>query len=172
MLFSLLIKMKTDILNIVVAGIRWGEKWLLINRSKGDYQKKWALVGGKLEKNEELKEAILREISEETGLEVKWEGIKGTLNERLIEVEKENNVRHFIIIVCQVSTEEGKLSLTDEGELKWFTLKEINSMKNQIIPSDYYMISELLLKEKKTKAVEIEMVQNKEELKLTKVHEY
>ena len=58
MLISHLIKMKTDILNIVVAGIRWGDKWLLIHRSKGDYQKKWALVGGKLEKNEELKEAI------------------------------------------------------------------------------------------------------------------
>ncbi len=164
--------MKTDILNIIVAGIRWGEKWLLINRRKGDYQKKWALVGGKLEKNEELKEAILREIFEETGLKVKWEGIKGTLNERLIEVDKENNIRHFIIIVCQVSTEEGKLSPTDEGELKWFTLKDINSMKEQIIPSDYYMISELLLKEKKTKAVEIEMVQDKEELKLTRIHEY
>lgn len=164
--------MKTDILNIIVAGIRWGEKWLLINRRKGDYQKKWALVGGKLEKDEELKEAILREIFEETGLKVKWEGIKGTLNERLIEVDKENNIRHFIIIVCQVSTEEGKLSPTDEGELKWFTLKDINSMKEQIIPSDYYMISELLLKEKKTKAVEIEMVQDKEELKLTRIHEY
>ncbi len=108
MLFSLLVKMKNNILNIVVAGIRWEEKWLLINRRKGDYQNKWALVGGKLEKNEELKEAILREIFEETGLKVKWEGIKGTLNERLIEVDKENNVWHFIIIVCQVSIEEGK----------------------------------------------------------------
>ncbi|MHA1346398.1 MAG: NUDIX hydrolase [Candidatus Heimdallarchaeaceae archaeon] len=172
MAFSLYNMMKTDILNIVVAGIKWGEKWLLINRSKGDYQKKWALVGGKLERNEELKEAILREIFEETGLIVKWEGIKGTINERLIGVDKENNIKHFIIIVCQVSTEKGELSLTDEGELKWFTLKDIDSMKNQIIPSDYYMISELLLKENKTKAIEIEMTQNKEGLKLTRIHEY
>ncbi len=163
--------MKRDILNIVVAGIKWGEKWLLINRRKGDYQNKWALVGGKLEKNEELKDAILREISEETGLDVKWEGIKGLLNERLIEVDKDN-IRHFIIIVCLVSTEDGELAITDEGELKWFTIEDIKSRKNQIIPSDYYMVSELLLKESKIKVVEIEMTQREGELNLTKIHEY
>ncbi|MBY8999405.1 MAG: NUDIX domain-containing protein [Candidatus Heimdallarchaeota archaeon] len=164
--------MKPDILNIVVAGIRWGKKWLLIKRNKGDYQNKWALVGGKIEKNEELKEGILREIAEETGLNVKWEGVKGTINERLIEEDKEGNIRHFIIIVCQTSTEEGKLISTEEGELRWFTINDIDSRKEQIIPSDYYMITELLLKEKKSKAIEIEMIQSKEGLELTRILEY
>ena len=164
--------MKPGILNIVVAGIRWGEKWLLINRNKGDYLKKWALVGGKLEHNEELQEAILREIAEETGLKVKWEGVKGIINERLREENKEDMIRHFIIFVCQTSVLEGELMESEEGELRWFTIEDIESIKGQIIPSDYYMISELLLKDNNSKAIEIEMVQNENNLKLTKILEY
>ena len=164
--------MAREILNIVVAGIKWGEKWLLIKRKKGDYQNKWALVGGKLEKNEELKEAILREIKEETGLNVSWQGIKGVINERLIEEHKEGNIRHFMIIVGQTTTENGNLLFTEEGELKWFTFDEVRSMKDSIIPSDYYMITKLLQEEKDVKTTEIEMVQNHDLLTIKKLVEY
>ena len=71
-----------------------------------------------------------------------------------------------------MNTEIGKLSVTEEGELKWFDIEEINTMKNQIIPSDFYMITELLLKNKEIKAVEIEMIQKEGELRLTNVQEY
>jgi len=54
-------------------------KILLLKRSKGKFNpKKWDLPGGTLEKGETLKEALLREIEEETGLEVEMGEIIGT----------------------------------------------------------------------------------------------
>ena len=57
-----------NILIIVVAGIKKKKEWLLIKRERGDYRKKWALVGGKMQFDESIQEALLREIYEETGL--------------------------------------------------------------------------------------------------------
>ena len=54
------------ILNIVVAGVKYNQKWLLIRRERGSYQQKYALVGGKMDVDERIKEALLREIKEET----------------------------------------------------------------------------------------------------------
>ena len=161
-----------NIINIVVAGIRWNAKWLLIKRKRGDYQEKWALVGGKIEVNEDLKSAILREIREETGLSVKWEGIKGVINERLIESDKGGKISHFIIILCQVSTKKGEIAATEEGELSWFSLDEIHKRKDEIIPSDYFMVTKLLQNEKIKQIIEVKMVQSSKGLELIECFEY
>ena len=164
--------MTNSILNVVVAGIKHESKWLLIKRKKGDYRTKWALVGGKIEHNEEIKGAILREIKEETGLNARWEGVKGIINERLVEKEKRSKIRHFIIILCQVSVENNKILATNEGELKWFSTQEIIIQKDEIIPSDYYMLTEILQKSETKQLVEVEMIQEKEKLVLSKLLEY
>jgi len=161
-----------NILNIIVAGIRWNSKWLLIKRQRGDYQKKWALIGGKMEFNEEIKSAILREIKEETGLTVKWEGIKGVINERLIENDKGGKISHFVIILCQVSTNKGEIVATEEGQLNWFSLDEIHNRKDEIIPSDYFMVTKLLQNEKIKQIIEIKMNQSSKGLILTEIFEY
>lgn len=162
--------MTNSIVNIVVAGIRYESKWLLIKRKRGDYKTKWALVGGKIEHNEEIKESMLREIKEETGLNVRWGGVKGVINERL--VEKEGKIKHFIIILCQVSVENDMILSTDEGELKWFSAQEIIEKRDNIIPSDYYMLTEILQKQEARQLVEVEMIQEKERLMLSKLLEY
>ncbi|MHA2357185.1 MAG: NUDIX domain-containing protein [Candidatus Heimdallarchaeaceae archaeon] len=164
--------MNSNILNIVVTGIRWNTKWLLIKRRRGDYRTKWALVGGKIEHNEEIKESILREIREETSLNVVWEGVKGIINERLVEKEKGNITRHFIIILCQVRADSNEIAYTDEGELRWFSIEEINNHRKEIIPSDYYMLTEILQKQISKQLVEVEMIQEGDELILSKLHEY
>ncbi len=164
--------MTNSILNIVVAGINYESKWLLIKRKRGDYITKWALVGGKIEHNEEIKESILREIKEETSLNVRWEGVKGVINERLVEKEKKSKIRHFIIVLCQVSVENDKVLSTEEGELQWFSEQEIINKKDEIIPSDYYMLTEILQKQETKQLVEVEMIQEKEKLMLSKLLEY
>ena len=164
--------MTNNILNIVVAGIKYESKWLLIKRKRGDYRTKWALIGGKIEHNEEIKGSILREIKEETGSNVRWERVKGVINERLVEKEKGSKIRHFIIILCQVSVKKDKVLSTDEGELKWFSAQEIIKRKDEIIPSDYYMLTEILQKQETKQLVEVEMIQEKEKLVLSKLLEY
>jgi len=164
--------MSQNILNIVVAGIEYKNKWLFIKRKRGDYQEKWALVGGKMQFDETIKESILREIKEETGLEAEWVGIKSILNEKLIEMDSKATKQQFIIILCSVKTSSDEVQETDEGELYWFTNQDIQENKEDIIPSDYYMITKLIPKESLQQIVEVELLENKEELYLGLLKEY
>ena len=106
-----------QILNIVVAGIKKDDKWLFIKRRRGDYLRKWALIGGKMKFDEKIKEALLREIKEETGLVVEWRGVKGILNERLEDRKTGHTLKHFIIVLCLTVVKGGKLVESEEGEL-------------------------------------------------------
>lgn len=163
---------KQKILNIVVAGINNGDKWLLIKRKKGDYHDKWALVGGKMDFGETIKQAILREIREETGLNVVWKGVKALINERLLEKETGQQMKHFLIILCYTVAETENVKPTDEGLLQWFSLDEIRTMEEQIIPSDFYMITELLTAQNMGGIVEIDLEQKEEYLELSKLSIY
>ena len=163
---------KQKILNVVVAGINNGDKWLLIKRKKGDYQDKWALVGGKMEFGETIKQAIQREIREETGLNVVWGGVKAIINERLLEKETEHQMKHFLIILCYTVAETENVKATHEGILQWFSLDEITKMEEQIIPSDFYMITELLITKNMDGIIEIDLEQKEENLELSKLSTY
>jgi len=164
--------MSQKILNIVVAGIEHNNKWLFIKRERGDYKKKWALVGGKMHFDETIKESILREIKEETGLEVEWGGIKSILNEKLKEKDSEETTQHFIIILCLTIAKSDEVMETEEGELCWFAEQEIRDNKDKIIPSDYHMITNLILKESLNQIVEVELLEKEDELSLGLFEEY
>lgn len=157
---------ENKILNIVIAGIQNNDKWLFIKRARGDYQQKWALIGGKMIFNEEIESAIIREIKEETGLQVRWLGVKAVLNEILREKGMEGALKHFLIILCHTSFENGTLKETQEGQLKWFSETEIEENKDDFIPSDYFMLKNLLMGENIKNIVEIEMFQEKENLEM------
>lgn len=164
--------MENRILNIVVAGIESNNKWLLIKRRRGDYQEKWALVGGKMEFNETIKNAILREVQEETGLVVQWRGIKAILNERLLNKMSRETEKQFLIILCSTFTKYREVEEKQEGELRWFTKEEIVKNRESIIPSDYYMLKILQREEEKHFNIEIEMVQEDKDLEISVWNEY
>lgn len=164
--------MSQKILSIVVAGIEYNNKWLFIKRERGDYQKKWALVGGKMHFDETIKESILREIKEETGLEVEWVGIKSILNEKLKEKNSGETTQHFIIILCLTKANSDEVKETEEGELCWFTKQKIRNNENKIIPSDYHMMTNLIMKESLNQIVEVELLEKEDELSLGLFEEY
>ena len=161
-----------NILTIVVAGIKKQDKWLLIKRERGDYKQKWALVGGKMQFDESIQNAILREIFEETGLKVKMTGIKAILNEKLKDGETDETTKHFLIYLCQTEFIEGNLRETDEGELSWFSRQEIHKLKYDIIPSDYYMLNVLLKRENLHSIIEVELIESEDKLELGIMEEY
>ena len=160
------------ILTIVVAGIKKKNEWLLIKRERGDYKQKWALVGGKMHFNESIQNAILREIFEETGLKVEMVGIKAILNEKLKNRETGETMKHFLIYLCQTEFKKGELLETDEGELRWFSIQEIHELKQEIIPSDYYMLNVLLKRENLQSIIEIELIESDDKLELGIMEEY
>ncbi|MBO0991952.1 NUDIX hydrolase [Bacillus sp. SD088] len=100
--------------------IRKGDNLLMLNRRKSPNMGLWNGVGGKIEKNENPTEGILREAWEETGISlskvihagnVTWESDKG-------------NSGMYLFLADFPATEEIQTPLsTDEGILEW---KEID----------------------------------------------
>ncbi len=161
-----------SILNIIVGGIKYNEKWLLIKRRRGDYLNKWALVGGKMNFDERIEEALLREIKEETGLSVKWKGIKAILNEKLIDKNTTLTSKQFLIYLCMTEADTDVLRESDEGELCWFSNEDIVKEKEDIIPSDYLMITKLLERKNIASVIELDLLEENENLEIGLFKEY
>ena len=75
-------------LNTTLCYIERGDQWLLLHRVKKENdlnRDKWIGVGGKLEENESPEEGMLREVREETGLELtcwRYRGIVTFVSDR------------------------------------------------------------------------------------------
>ena len=160
------------ILNIVGAGIKYNQKWLLIKRKRGDYQQKYALIGGKMDFDERIQEAILREIKEETGLSVEWIGIKAIINEKLKNKKTGITDKQFFIFLCLTEANSEDVKESSEGELRWFSEEEIINEKENIIPSDYLMITELLSRDNMSSVIELNIIQEGNDLELEALEEY
>jgi len=125
----------------VVAIVRDG-KICLLQRNKMPYKGLWGLVGGKLKHDETIPAAAVREVKEETGLDVRFEKFCGVMPEHVIE----NGIKKhsFLLFLCKASVIDGTLSKSPEGEVAWFDIKAL--AEDTIIPSDLWMIRNLLPK--------------------------
>lgn len=97
-----------------------GERVLLIRNSRGSSKGKWLGVGGKLEKGETPKQAILREIQEETGVKTTDVTYHGKTNFYMDGTEELGIVVH----IFTTRDFRGIPNSTEEGELRWFRKNE------------------------------------------------
>jgi len=96
------------------------------------------MVGGKVGLGEHIQKAAVREVMEETGaLVVNNYKYRGLVSERLVESDGLLSA-HFLIFVS--SAEIPSFSENHrEGDLALFTEDEIESAKEQFLPSDFQM---------------------------------
>ena len=107
---------------VVNAVIQDGENVLLIKRGKEPYKGGWVVPGGHVGVKEDLEEAIVREVEEETGFKVKIVGIIHT------EADKAgfDPRGYHLAITFLVYPIGGKLVKTDEAqEVRWFKLGDL-----------------------------------------------
>lgn len=98
---------------------------LLEKRKNSPGEGKWSIPGGLVDLGETAERAVIREVKEETGLEV--------VKPRLIDVVsyismgESGRVRyHFVIIDYLVTTKGGKLkAASDADDLKWVSFNEV-----------------------------------------------
>lgn len=69
---------------------------LLVKRDREPARGSWSLPGGRVEWGESLMEACVREVREETGIDVEVEGLAG-IAERIIPDDDGRIIHHFII---------------------------------------------------------------------------
>lgn len=134
--------MSNTTIPIVVAGIIQKEKVLLLQREKEPFKDLWSLPGGKIESNEFITDALIREVSEETNLFLKSIKFCGIVSEKI--TNKQKNTYGHLINIFLIDSYKGKIKSSIEGKLKWFTLEEIKKQKSNIIPTDYAIITQML----------------------------
>jgi 8-oxo-dGTP diphosphatase len=95
------------------------------NYEDGSNSDKWDVVGGRIEKGQNFKESLLREIREEAGIEVE---IKEPffVDEWRPKVKEENWQIIGIYFKCTTKSNNIKLS-DDHSEFKWINSKEFNN---------------------------------------------
>jgi len=129
---------------VCVVGLVDGNKILLVQRNKEPYKGYWSLVGGKFELGERLKDAIKREVMEETGFSIGNFKISGMYNEILLD-KNDNPLYHFLFVTVKASLDKNveRKDVNDAAikTSKWFDLPLKDT--TNIIPSDSVMIENI-----------------------------
>lgn len=138
---------------VVNAFIVHQNKLLLIHHKK---LKTWLPVGGHIELDEDPEEALYREVNEECGLKIKVLGTKPILKGRLYTKsllvpnymdihDYDDKHRHIALHYFAISkTNKVKLAEREHNEIRWFSLREINDPKWQILPAVQFYANEAL----------------------------
>lgn len=99
---------------------------ILLEKRKNEPGKgKWSIPGGLVELGEEVEQTVIREVREETGLEVgDPEHIDVVSN---LEMDENGRIKyHFVIIDYFVKLKGGKLKASsDAAELRWVEFDEV-----------------------------------------------
>lgn len=105
----------------VAAIIQDGEGKILLQRRSDNGQ--WGLPGGSVEIGESVRDAIIREVQEETGLTVEVLRLVGVYSDPAIQIVRypDGNVVHYISSLFACRIVEGTLRTCDETlDLKFF----------------------------------------------------
>lgn len=114
--------------DVVIGIVNKEGKLLMIKRRKQEENLVWSFPGGKVEEGETKEQACIREVFEETGINVK---IKETLGER---IHPNTNVKITYFLCSYVS---GEIMILDENEVVDIAYKN-NEEFNRDVKTDVY----------------------------------
>ena len=102
---------------------------LMVKRSKPPAKGSWAVPGGKIRPGETMQQALVREIKEETGLDIQVGDIIYVFD--VIQRDEKNEITfHYVIIDFLCELKGGQLKAGDDAlDVKWISrqdIKEIN----------------------------------------------
>lgn len=112
---------------VIIGVIRNNDKFLLTKRkqSRSESHDKWQFPGGGLEYKEEIGDCIIREIKEETGLDV----TTCKLIPQIFPVIRRNWHGILIPYLCEIKNVNRPIELDHEAsDYGWFTIEEIKSL--------------------------------------------
>ena len=102
-----------------------GDQILLEKRKNAPGKGKWSVPGGLVELGENIEQAVVREVKEETGLDVCEPRLIDVVDH--ISLGERGAVRyHFVIVDYLVTVKSGKLkAASDADALKWVPFTEV-----------------------------------------------
>ena len=99
-----------------------GEKILVIDRKKKDWPG-LTFPGGHVEKNEDFNSSVIREVKEETGLNIKNPILCG------IEEFKTKTEDRYLMLYYKTNKFSGKIKSSNEGKVFWVNRKDLDKYK-------------------------------------------
>jgi ADP-ribose pyrophosphatase YjhB (NUDIX family) len=105
-----------------------GHKVLLVKRKYPPNEGRWALPGGLVELGERVQDAVVREVKEETDLEVVLEGLLDVATD--IHLDERSRPRyHYVLVDYLARRVGGRVRLNEESsDFGWFTAKETRKL--------------------------------------------
>lgn len=111
-----------------VGAVIWNDKSeiVLIRRGKAPRRDQWSIPGGHLEWGESLRDAVLREVREETGLIVEIAGLIDTVD-LITRNETGDATRHYVLVDFAARLIAGELRAgSDATEARWVAFSGLN----------------------------------------------
>jgi 8-oxo-dGTP pyrophosphatase MutT (NUDIX family) len=117
----------------VIVLIKCGSKFLLVRRSDGDdiFPGFWQNMGGKIEVGERVEEAIVREVAEEVGIDVKniYPNFVHSYSWKKDE-SSPTRLGLIYLIELQGNIDKHKVNLCSElSDYGWFSIEEVEKLK-------------------------------------------
>lgn len=115
---------------IVNAFIKKDGKFLAIKRAPGMETGTWETPGGRVEIGEKVEDALIREMLEETGLDVNIEKVLGWGQGFECFHDDGFSVDRFVLyFLCDIVSGEFKIKPKDASEYKWVTIDEFKKLE-------------------------------------------
>lgn len=134
---------RTENIELAVLCLVYNEdEYLLQYRDRGDY-KGYVLPGGHVERKESIVEAVIREIKEETSLDIKNPKLCG-IKQFPIECGR------YLVFLFKTDEYSGECRGSDEGEVRWF--KKDNLPEKELV-KDFHSLLSVFLEEDLTEFI-------------------
>lgn len=100
---------------------------LVQNKVGNEYWHGWNFPGGHVEAGEYITPSVIREIKEETGLDIENPKLCG-----IKEFHKMKDGKRYIVFLYIAEKYSGELKSSDEGEIFWYPLSELKKSEKLI----------------------------------------
>lgn len=101
---------------------------LLVKRDREPAKGQWSLPGGRVESGETLREALVREVREETGVEVDVDGLIGVA-ERIVRDDDGEIAFHYVILDYACTPRSTMVTPGDDAsEARWVPVGELSDL--------------------------------------------